>query len=194
VNVLFFAEFGNGPIKYATGEYHEQLRFRAGSSSVRSVRVTADTQVARAEAYDDLTYQAATRGGRVMDHILANKAVFKSTTDTAGDVAIISGAILAGQQGRHSAADEVGVGLLAAGVLSKIFSAATTPAADTRSWDNLPQNLGLAALVLAPGQHAVTVEYLDGAGHPISSMTRTVTIEVLDPPRDTVIFVSDKNQ
>src|SRR6266511_2135024 len=194
VNVLFFAEFGNGPIKYATGEYHEQLRFRAGSSSVRSVRVTADTQVARAEAYDDLTYQAATRGGRVMDHILANKAVFKSTTDTAGDVAIISGAILAGQQGRHSAADDVGVGLLAAGVLSKIFSAATTPAADTRSWDNLPQNLGLAALVLAPGQHAVTVEYLDGAGHPISSMTRTVTIEVLDPPRDTVIFVSDKNQ
>jgi tetratricopeptide (TPR) repeat protein len=193
-NVLFFVEFGNGPTKYATGEYHEQLRFRSGTSSVRAVRIRANGQAVRAEAYDDLNYQATTRGGRVMDHVLANKAVFKSATDTAGNVAIISGAILAGQQGRNSAADEVGAGLLAAGVLSKIFSAATTPAADTRAWDNLPQYLGFASLTLPPGPHTVTVEYLDAAGNPISNLTRTVTIETLAAPRDTVIFVSDKKQ
>ena len=84
-NALFFVEFGNGPTKYATGQYHEELRFRAGNSTVRAVRLKADSQSARADAYDDLTYQATTRGGRVMDHILANKAVFKSTTDTIGD-------------------------------------------------------------------------------------------------------------
>lgn len=193
-NVLFFVEFGNGPTKYATGEYGEQLRFRPGSSAVRAVRIQAAGQTLRADPIDDLTFQATTRGGRVMDHILANKAVFKSATDAAGNAAIISGAILAGQQGRHSAADEVGVGLLAAGVISKIFSAATTPAADTRGWENLPQDLGFGALRLDPGTYPVTVEFLDAGGNPLAGLTRTVSIQVSDPARDTVIFVSDKNQ
>ena len=192
-NVLFFVEFGNGPAKYATGEYAEQLRFLPGNSLVRSVRIRVDDATLRADPCDDLSWQATTRGGRVMDHILANKAVFKSATDTAGNAAIISGAILAGQQGRHSAADEVGVGLLAAGVISKIFSAATTPAADTRAWDNLPQYLSFAALRSSPGPHNVTVEFLDASGASLANLTRTVAIHVADPPRDTVIFVSDKN-
>src|ERR1041385_7902258 len=38
-NVLFFVEFGNGPVKYATGQYGEELRFRPGSSVVRGVRL-----------------------------------------------------------------------------------------------------------------------------------------------------------
>lgn len=193
-NVLFFVEFGSGPTKYATGEYGEQLRFLAGNSTVRSVRLRVGEQTIRADRCDDLTYQATTRGGRVMDHILANKAVFKSATDTAGNAAIIGGAIMAGQQGHHSAADEVGVGLLAAGVITKIFSAATTPAADTRAWDNLPQYLSFASLKLEPGPHNVTVEFLDGSGTPLNQLTRAVSIQVSDPARDTVIFVSDKNQ
>src|SRR5207249_2823675 len=133
-------------------------------------------------------------GGGVMDHVLANKAVFKTASDTAGTAAIISGAILAGQQDRHSVADEVGVGLLAAGVITKIFSAATTPAADTRAWDNLPQYLSFASTQLRAGAHTVTVEFLDAGGRPMANLTRTVTINVSDPARDTVVFVSDKNQ
>src|ERR1044071_9589154 len=193
-NVLFFVEYGSGPTKYATGEYGEQLRFLPGNSTVRSVRIRVGEQNIRADPCDDLTYQATTRGGRLMDHILANKAVFKSATDTAGNAAIIGGAIMAGHQGHHSAADEVGVGLLAAGVISKIFSAATTPAADTRAWDNLPQYLSFASLKLEPGPHNVTVEFLDGGGTPLAQLTRAVSIQVSDPARDTVIFLSDKNQ
>src|SRR5438477_4559386 len=41
-NVLFFVEFGNGPAKYATCEYAEQLRFLPGNSLVRSVRIRVD--------------------------------------------------------------------------------------------------------------------------------------------------------
>ena len=193
-NVVFFVEFGNGPTKYATGQYGEELRFRPGHSAVRSVQIKADGQTVRTEPYDDLTFQATTRGGRVMDHILANKAVFKTATDTAGNVGIIGGAILAGHQGHHSAADEVGLGLLAAGVISKIFSAATTPAADTRAWDNLPQFLSFGMARLPAGPRSVTVEFLDASGSPMSNLTRTVTITVSDPARDTVIFISDKNQ
>jgi len=193
-NVLFFVEFGNGPLKYATGQYGEELRFRPGYSAVRSVQIKVAGQTVRAESYDDLTFQATTRGGRVMDHVLANKAVFKTATDTAGNAAIISGAILAGQQDRHSVADEVGVGLLAAGVITEIFSAATTPAADTRAWDNLPQYLSFASTRLRAGAHTVTVEFLDADGRPMANLTRTVTINVSEPARDTIVFVSDKNQ
>jgi hypothetical protein len=51
-------------------------------------------------AYDDLGYQATTRGGRVMDHILGNKAVFKAGADVAGDVAL-TGAVIASDQARR---------------------------------------------------------------------------------------------
>jgi hypothetical protein len=194
-NVLFFLEYGDGPLKYATGQYGEELRFHPGHSTVRSIQIKVNGQTVRAEPYDDLTFQATTRGGRVMDHILANKAVFKRATDTAGNVGIIGGAIMAaGQQGHHSAADEVGIGLLAAGVISKIIAAATTPAADTRAWDNLPQFLSFGTTRLPAGPHSVTVEFLDANGSPMANLTRTVTITVSDPARDTVIFVSDKNQ
>ena len=44
------------------------------------------------------------------------------------------------------------------------------------------------------GPRSVTVEFLDASGSPMANLTRTVTINVSDAPRDTVIFVSDKNQ
>lgn len=191
-NVLVFAEFGHCPTKYATGQYGEQLRFREGRSNVRTAALTVGGQRLRLRPYDDLNFQATTRGGRVMDHVLANKAMFKSTTDTLGDAAIVSGAILAGHQGHRSNSDEVGAGLLAFGLLSKVISAATTPVADTRCWDNLPQYLGFAALRLPPGQHAATVEFQDAVGRPISSLTKSITILVPAVDRDTVVFISDK--
>ncbi|HVY69061.1 MAG TPA: hypothetical protein VHH73_03995, partial [Verrucomicrobiae bacterium] len=88
-NVLFFVELGQGPVKYATGEYSEELRIHEGNSLARAVQIQVAGQVIRANVYDDLTWQAMTRGGRIMDHVLANKAVFKRSTDIAGDVGLI---------------------------------------------------------------------------------------------------------
>ena len=187
-NVLVFAEFGNGPSKLATGEYAEQLRFHPGTSVYRAVMLRVTNIVVRLDPFDDLNFQATTRGGRVMDHILGNKAVFKSTTDAVGTVGLIGGLALASRKDTR----EAGLGLAAAGLLSKIISAATTPAADTRCWDNLPAFLSFSAFRLAPGQYGATVEFLDGAGSP-STVTKPVTINVSDANRDTVIFISDKN-
>lgn len=187
-NVLFFVDFGHGPTKYATGEYREELRIQPGHSAALAAVIKLDDQTARAEPYDDLNYQATTRGGRVMDHILANKAVFKKTTDVAGNVGLISGLVLA--QNRDT--QDVGLGLAAAGLVSKIFSAATTPVADTRSWDNLPLYLGFSALRVPVGQHTATVEFLDPAGRPIANRTRTITVNVSTVDKDTVVFVSDQ--
>ncbi|MGB9604038.1 MAG: hypothetical protein ACPMAG_14735, partial [Limisphaerales bacterium] len=97
-NVLFFVEFGPGPTKYATGQYGEQLRFRTYQSPVKSAAIKIADATIRIYPYDDLNFQATTRGGRVMDYILANKAVFKETTDNVGNVAIIGGAVLASRR------------------------------------------------------------------------------------------------
>jgi tetratricopeptide (TPR) repeat protein len=186
-NVFIFIDFGQGPTKYGTGEYGEELRFREGSSPSRIAMVRVGNQTSRAGAYDDLTYQATTRGGRVMDHVLANKAVFKTGTDTFGNAALIGGIITAQNRGTQ----EIGLGLVAAGVLSKIVAAATTPAADIRSWNNLPQYLSFTALQLAPGEQKIAVDYVDAAGRPL--LTKTLTVQVQESGRDTVIYVSDRN-
>lgn len=188
-NVLVFVEYGNGPQKYVTGEYGEELRFRNGSSQASEVMVRVDGGAVHIGAYDDLNFQATTRGGRIMDHILGNKAVFKSTTDAVGTAGIISGAVLAGNRDTQVA----GLGLVAAGIISKIVAASTRPEADTRTWDNLPLFLSFGALCVPPGEHTATIEFLTASRQPIASLTKTVQFSVSDA-RDTVLFVSDKSQ
>lgn len=195
-NALIFMEFGNGPVKYSSGEYGEQLRFRDGRSQVKGAWLKLPNKHVRIGPIDDLLYQATTRGGRVMDHVLANKAVFKSSTDTFGDAAIISGAVLGAAGGRRgesiSDTQIAGLGLVAAGIISKIFSAATSPAADTRAWDNLPQYISFVALELPPGPYTANVEFTDSAGTVLPALTKTVNFTV-PAASDAVVFVSDRN-
>jgi tetratricopeptide (TPR) repeat protein len=188
-NVLVFVDYGPGPTKFATGEFGEQLRFAGGASPVRSARVKINEVTGKAVPYDDLYFQATTRGGRVMDHVLANKAVFKSATDAFGNAAVIGGAVLA--SGRDTQA--AGLAMLGAGLISKLLSAGTTPAADTRAWDNLPLYLSFVALELSPGQHTLTVEFLDQGGKVLAGFTKTITVNVPEGTRDKVIYLSDKS-
>ena len=188
-NVLFFLQFGQGPVKFAGGEYGEMLLYRDGFSEAYSARITIAGVTQTAGIYDDVTFQAHTRGGRVMDKILANKAAFKGTTDAVGNATLLSGLVLT--QARDRTAREVGAGLALFGVLNKVVSAATTPRADTRSWDNLPQFLSFAALAVSPGRHNATVEFLDGRGQTVPRFTKNIVVEVA-PGRDTVVFLSDR--
>jgi hypothetical protein len=193
-NVLFFFEFGPGPTKYATGEYSQELRFHVSPSPVASAEFHVDGKQYPVAPADDVWFQASTRGGRAMDHILGNKAVFKTATDIAGNVALIGGgaAIMSGN-GRDATANQVGAGLLAAGVISKLFSAATTPEADVRTWDNLPRYLSFAILSLPAGRHTVAVQFHDQSGHPLPSLSKTFTVEVPADGKDKVIFISDQS-
>ncbi|HVK57345.1 MAG TPA: hypothetical protein VM735_01085 [Candidatus Kapabacteria bacterium] len=190
-NTMVFLEFGQGPSKYSTGEYREQLRFRPGQSPVKGAWVKVANKAVRIAPYDDVNFQATTRGGRVMDHILANKAVFKSTTDTIGNAAIIGGAVVA-TQSHNSDAQLVGLGVVAAGIISKVVAAATTPAADTRSWDTLPGYISFVALDLPPGSHTATVEFTDAAGNVLTSLSKTLNFTVT-AGSDAVLFASDHN-
>ena len=191
-NLLIFFEFGPGPTKFATGEYSQELRFHLNPSPVSSADFQVDSQKYPVAPTDDTWFQASTRGGRQMDHILGNKAVFNKTTDIAGNAAIIGGlgtAVLS----ENRTAQEVGLGIALAGLISKGISAATTPEADTRAWDNLPRYLSFAYLPVSPGQHVVTVEFRDGANQVLPNLTKTLTIDIPAEGHDKVVFVSDQS-
>jgi len=188
-NVLIFAEYGTGPRKYGGGEYGEQLKFFVKDSAAHSATLAISGQTVRLPAYDDLNFQATTRGGRVMDYILGRNAVFKRTTDKVGDVALIGAVVAANQRGRN--ADTTALALGAIGLFSKIASAATTPKADIRMWDNLPQRLSFASLRLAPGDYPATLEFQDATGRTLPGLTQTLNLHVDATDRDTVIFLSE---
>ena len=193
-NVLFIVEFGPGPTKHATGEYGQELRIQPRKSSLVAARIKTGGINLSIAPTDDVNFQATTRGGRVMDHVLGNKAEFKAATDAAGDVGIIGGAILANSgRGQKNAADEVGLGLLLAGLASKVLSASTTPEADTRTWDNLPQFISYATMSLPPGLHEVTVEFLEPGDKVIANLTKQITVNIADASRDKVVFASDSS-
>jgi hypothetical protein len=192
-NVLFFLEYGPGVRKYATGRYHEELRFLVPPSPVYSAMITVNNQTITVGFYDDLGFQATTRGGRVMDHVLANKAIFQDVTGGVGNAAILGGALTAAAS-RNSTGQEVGLGVLAAGLILEGVSASTHPAADIRTWDNLPRFLSFAAVQLPPGQYPATVEFRDRNGYTIPNLTKTLTINVTADNRDKIVFVSDRSR
>jgi hypothetical protein len=189
-DAIFFIEFGPGPTKYATGQYGEELRFSTAPSPVTSAELNVDAFRIPIAPTDDVAFQATTRGGRVMDHILGNKAVFKSATDTAGNVALIGGLATAAASNNRTA-QEVGLGIALAGLVSKVVSAATVPAADTRSWENLPRYLSFVNVPLPPGQHVATIQFLDASGQVHPNLTKTITVNITTTDRDKVVFVSD---
>ncbi len=191
-NVLMFFEFGPGPTKYASGEYGEELRFRVPPSPLSSAEFQVDGGDYPVAPADDVWFQASTRGGRVMAHILGKKAVFKRSTDIAGNAALIGGLGTA-MVSEDRTAGEVGLGLALAGLVSKVVSAATTPQADTRSWDNLPRYLSFANLALPPGPHTLTVQFKNSDGMVVPSFTKVVTFQVPADGKDKVLFISDRS-
>lgn len=179
-NVMVLVEYGRGPRKIAAGAQGELLKFNTVPSRIAGARLMIDGRAVPLPPYDDLNFQAMTRGGRVMDAVLGNKAVFRAGANEFGDAALM-GAIATHELGRGEDKDQAALALAAVGVLSKLASAATQTTADTRTWDNLPQYLSFAALDLPPGEHPVELEFLDPAGALVPGKTQRFTISVPAP-------------
>lgn len=215
-NVLVAVEYGRGPRKVAAGEFGELLTFRTQPSRVANAELIVDGRRIPLPPYDDLNFQATTRGGRVMDHILGNKAVFKRNTGAAGDVALGAALVLANsddrrreppprtkeefeeQRKRQREREQAAVSLALMGIFAKAASIATVATADTRAWDNLPQYLSAAALRLPPGAHDAELRFQDASGATLESRTQRFTIHVPPAPvaaseqaQDVVIFRSE---
>jgi hypothetical protein len=196
-NVLVFCEFDVGPEKYAGGDNGAQLRFRTEPVRTRGAMLAVSDQVVRLMPWDDTVFQATTRGGRVMDHILGRKVVFKQGADAIGDVAL-AGAAVAYQkdekrkdEGKEPKHEDAAAVMATIGVISKVLAASTQTRADTRSWDNLPRYVSFAALRLAPGDYSATVQFLDQKLEPMPTRTQHVVLRVPATGGDTVVFLSE---
>ncbi|MCH2377929.1 MAG: hypothetical protein MK236_00765 [Pedosphaera sp.] len=186
-NVMIFLQFGFGPVKKSGGDVGEKIIYDGGFSAAQSARIRVGTQAVTAPIFDDLTYQAATRGGRAMDAILARKAGAKKAGDTLGDIATVPGIILTDSENTR----DVGLALLGVGLAGKAVGGSVEPRADTRTWNNLPQYLSFASLKLPAGRHEAVIEFLDAAGNVLPNRQKHVTLNV-QPNRDTVVFVADQ--
>jgi tetratricopeptide (TPR) repeat protein len=176
-NTLLVVEVGAGPIKYAAGRYHEQLRFREEPPATVTVSAAPPGRSSQSAAAENLYFQATTRGARQVDYILDGKANFKEGAGVAA-VALGVGAIAVADS--HADRSGIASGALAlAAVGAAITSALTTPEADIRSWDNLPHSIFLLNLALPAGATGVTVSGLDAQGRATASAAvslNTVTV------------------
>lgn len=145
--LLVVFETGRGPIKAAQGQSKEKLVFQRGESIpfLLAEAATSEASVV-SPLVEDLLWQAQTRGGRPVDHILAGKAQFKETADVAGDVLLTAGTATMVASGGNRDAAIAGAVLLLAGAIAKGTAAAARPEADLRQWDNLPDSVVITTL------------------------------------------------
>jgi len=196
-NLLLVLGVGKGPFKYCGGRHCEQLRFHEQYSPEVRARVYVDGKAVEGTAeLDSVYWQATTRGGRVMDHVLAGKAVFKDTAGTVGDVGLMTGAGLA-IAGAHSskAQDELliaGAAAAAVGIIGKIFESSAHPEADTRQWDNLPASIHVVSTKLTPGAHRVRVEFLDAKGVEVTGLGREFSVTIPADNKEQVAIVHSR--
>jgi tetratricopeptide (TPR) repeat protein len=185
-NTLIVVEAGIGPIKYRAGRYGELMRYREEPSPVKTVEILqGDNVLTTSAAAESLYFQATTRGKREVDSILNGKAQFKQGTAIAA-TGLAAGALIAAQHGGQG-------GDIAAGVLGGLalisagLSAATTPQADIRTWDNLPHSLYFLCLSLPPGESTFSVMGKNAAGSVLRIQELKPVIHKDDPLQ--VIFV-----
>lgn len=192
-NVLILAEAGHAPYKVAIGQYHEKLTFVPGEC--RTARIDVSTVVPNAAqtppqlvpAAENLYVQASTRGPRKVDYVLNGKAEFKADTQAAAIGAVAAGAAVAGTS-HNNTQTAVGLGLVAAGLITEAFSASTHPEADTRMWDNLPNSLFLYSLKCPVGTTKVVVRALTADGKVLREQSYDV---VINPQQNlTLLWIS----
>ena len=108
---------------------------------------------------EDIWFQASTRGGRQIQAILDGKAEFKEGMGTAGAIGIGSGLGMMNAGSRYNDNNMAAAGaiVLLAGLMAHAAAAATTPEADLRFWDNLPDNLHFATLRIPVGEVSATM-------------------------------------
>lgn len=191
-NVALFVDYGNGPTKYATGKYAEQLRFRSGVSDSDCAVLEMDGREVSLDPFDDVNFQASTRGGREMDYILDRKAHYKSETGEMADKLNRGETVTFNKSLFHNMfqfkATLTGNGF---GEPIKSVSEHMKPAADVRCWNNLPQYLSFTTLKLNPGEHKVTVKFKSKKSGSYTGSEKGLVVNVREGLRS-AYFISDK--
>jgi hypothetical protein len=194
-NVFLFAEFNRAPYKSTEGKADQKLIYKYhadddrlatnASVSIRPVSTASTRLNARDPAqyidiavpiYDDIGFQAITRGERLMDQILENKATVRKTTE---NIAKLLSFTIPYAVYIFKLTEQMGTG------------------ADTRCWDNLPRYLGFVAFKRPPGDYEARLYYKGDYRSRDSSESLAFTVpDAGQPPRrrrskDIVLFRSE---
>lgn len=195
-NVLFIVELGRGPVKYPVGQYGQFAIFTSKPFKANNLIIVVDTKDNFDENktifYNDTFYQAATRGGRLMDGILKGKAQFKQTTaQISYQLSQISQqmsnqasqlqqqAAMYGTGGAAAAgAAYAAVGIAVIALAFAIGSSMANPAADVRHWSLLPAEVRVIPMKLPLGTHHIQLQALDVSNNIIPELSKDFDVDI----------------
>ncbi len=175
-NVLLVVWAGSPPTVVCTGSYKENRNIIRGNNAfdAMTVAVNSGTSFFIPNRLGDVEYQAVTRGGRLMDNVLADKAAAKAAMEVSGNILLVMGYTCCTVGLRNIGSPPVGATFLCIGLgcyvvggSVHIMGALMNPAADGRFWRNLPAQLYVIPLTLTPGTHRIMLKgyrYSDTAG------------------------------
>ena len=157
-NVLLFVELGKAPYKYRLGHYGEVYAVGRGWCPARRCEVAVDgKKMGSCCLMEDVYYQASTRGGRAMDAILKDKAVFKDVTRKSSDFAFD----MANEMSRSSSGQsaEAAAVMQLAALAFLLVSESTRAEVDVRYWEMLPNELHMVCGFMKPGSHTMELTF-----------------------------------
>jgi tetratricopeptide (TPR) repeat protein len=164
-NVLLVVDFGYGPQKVTNGDGalvgFAPLPRQVGPPPHPTIIVDGQVASAPDAPLVDLIVLAQDRRWQDIDTIRAVKS--------AVGTGLIAGGAYETLAGRRQTDMEVGLGLMAAGLLLK-----ATSQADTRIWEMLPRSTYAIPLTLPPGNHVVSVQFAGRSG----TAPQTVNVDV----------------
>lgn len=180
-NVLLIAETGTAPQKIAVGRGGAALGFRRGFGfREEAVRFESGGSALTGFSMENIFWQANTRGGRQVDHILEGKVNFQETNQVMGQTLTqlsLTTLAMSPQFG-----DDAGVVAIVAGIIGLVglgqqaVAERTQTQADTRYWDNLPDRVHVVTLNSRESYQNLKAEFLKPNGRHIVNLTKEITI------------------
>ena len=172
-NLVLLLPMGLGPEKFADGAQQELARFRPQGHPAATAQISIDGKLlGRSTIVSDVDYQARTLGGTAMEGIRQGKAVFKASTNVAGRILLVNG--LNKRSGKR---DTDNARAIAGGALL-LMSALTATAADVRYWSTLPSSVQVFTSDVAPGDHDLLIEFVDGRGNVLPRLQHQLRVRV----------------
>ncbi len=180
-NVLLIAETGNAPRKMAVGRGGAALGFIEGQGSREDgIRFVSGQSAYTGFPIENIFWQANTRGGRQVDHILAGKVSFRETNEVMGQT--LTQLSLATLSMSPQFGDDAGVVAIVAGIIGLVglgqqaVAERTQTQADTRYWDNLPDRVHVVTLNSEDSDRDLKAEFIKPNGRRIANLDKKITI------------------
>lgn len=182
-NTLLIVETGKSPRKVADGIGHDELKYRRGRDfTEKRLQILTNDQVYPLYPMEDIFWQAATRGGRLVDKILKGKAQFMETQRVSGEFAsdVATAGIIASSVpgGDTSALHGVSAALGLISVVQLAIALNVNPTADTRYWNSLPDIVHITTLKTDPAslKSPIKAEFFDAEKKVIPSLGTEFTL------------------